>query len=70
MLGCQPVDVTPIQSDPSVAGQGRAGVELHISAAAELLEQTGRDGLTMGAGPMGIFSCKKPLKSKTLKFSY
>lgn len=70
MLGCQQVDVTPIQSDPFVAGQGRAGVELDISAAAELLEWTAQDGLKMGPGPMGIFNCKKPLKSKELKFSY
>lgn len=62
------MDVTPIQSDPS--GQGRPGVELGISAAAELLEHTGLDGLKMGPGLMGIFNCKKPLKSKTLKFSY
>lgn len=70
MLGCQQVDVTPIQSDPFVAGQGRAGGELDISAAAELLEWTALDGLKMGPGPMGMFNCKKPLKSKKLKFSY
>lgn len=32
VLGCQQEDVTPIQSDPSVVGQGRAGVQLGISA--------------------------------------
>lgn len=59
MLGCQLVDVTLIQSDPYVVGQGRAGVELDVSAAAELLEWTVLDGLKMGPGPMGIFNCKK-----------
>lgn len=53
-----------------MAGQGRAEVELDISAAAELLEWTALDGLKMGPGLMGIFSCKKTLKSKKLKFSY
>lgn len=70
VLGCQQVDVTLIQSDPSLAGRGRAGVELDISAAAELLEWTALDGLKMGPGPMGIFSCKNTLKSKKLKFIY
>lgn len=67
MLGCQLVDVTPI---PYLAGQGRAGVELDVSATTELLEWTALDGLKMGPGSMGIFSCKKTLKSKKLKFSY
>lgn len=36
-LGCQHVGQTLLWSDPSMAGQGRAGVELEISAAAVLL---------------------------------